>query len=542
MTTSHDHAPSTKATWWQSAVIYEIYPRSFQDSDGDGVGDLEGIIQRLSYLEWLGIDAVWITPIYPSPLADFGYDVADYTDIHPLFGDLEAFDHLVEALHAKNIRLILDFVPNHTSEQHPWFLDAKSGPTSAHRDWYIWQNPAPTGGPPNNWVSIAGGGGWELDAESGQYYCHMFLKEQPDLNWRNPAVRRAMYDAMQFWLARGVDGFRLDVFWLLIKDWRFRNDPLNPDYQDGQPDFRRTLPIFSGDRPEIHEIATEMRALVESVDRDCVLIGEIYQPAEKLVTYYGEDGRGLHLPFNFNLMWQHWSPRPILAYIEEYEAALPADGWPSWVLGNHDQKRIASRVGPAQARVAMLVLLTLRGTPTLYYGDELALENVPIPPGQEQDPFGLAHPEQGRDPVRTPMPWSRQERHAGFTTGLPWLPLGNDHPDRCVELQRDDPASMLNLTRNLLALRRSSAALSRGAWSAAKVSGDVLAYVRETESERYLIVANLDDQVKTVGLDEQMGGVVALSTHDGRDGEPMDKVMELRGDEALIIRCQQNAS
>lgn len=539
MTTSNglDSMPLTEgARWWQSAVIYEIYPRSFQDSDDDGIGDLEGIIQRLDYLEWLGVDAVWITPIYPSPMADFGYDVADYTGIHPLFGNLDIFDRLVEALHAREIRLILDFVPNHTSDQHSWFLDAKSGQSSAKRDWYLWRDPAPDGGPPNNWVSIAGGVGWELDPLSGQYYGHMFLKEQPDLNWRNPAVREAMYDALRFWLERGVDGFRLDVFWLLIKDAHFRNDPRNPNYQEGQPDFRRTLPIFSGDRPEIHDIATEMRDLVESFDKDRVLIGEIYQPAEKLVTYYGKDGHGLHLPFNFNLMWQRWSPGPILAYIREYEAALPASGWPSWVLGNHDQKRIASRVGKAQARVAMLILLTLRGTPTLYYGDELALENVPVPPGQEQDPFGLAHPEQGRDPVRTPMPWS-PEAGAGFTRGTPWLPFGDDHAERSVETQRDDQASMLNLTRALLALRRSSAALSLGSWHAVDVEGDVLAYAREAEDDRYLILANLEGAAKTAKLSEARSGVVALSTLAGRHGETTEDTIELRGDEALIIRC-----
>ncbi|MDH3661698.1 MAG: alpha-amylase family glycosyl hydrolase, partial [Alphaproteobacteria bacterium] len=272
--------------WWQRAVIYEIYPRSFQDSDGDGIGDLEGIIQRSDYLEWLGVDAVWITPIYPSPMADFGYDVADYTDIHPLFGDFSVFDRLVEALHQRGIRLILDFVPNHTSDRHPWFLEAKSGREAAKRDWYIWRDPAPDGGPPNNWVSIAGGEAWTLDETTGQYFCHFFLKEQPDLNWRNPDVRSAMYDAMRFWLARGVDGFRLDVCWLLIKDERFRSDPLNPDYREGQPDFRKVLPLFSADRPEFHEVMAEMRGVAREFDDDRLLIGEIYLPPEKLVTYY----------------------------------------------------------------------------------------------------------------------------------------------------------------------------------------------------------------------------------------------------------------
>ena len=520
--------------WWQQAVVYEIYPRSFQDSNGDGVGDLQGIIDRLDYLTWFGIDAVWITPIYPSPMADFGYDVAGYTSIHPLFGDLSVFDRLVTELHRRGIKLILDFVPNHTSDQHPWFLDARSGRDAEKRDWYIWRDPAPDGGPPNNWVSIAGGDAWTLDEASGQYYCHFFLKEQPDLNWRNPAVRAAMYDAMRFWYERGVDGFRLDVCWLLIKDERFRSDPCNPDYQTGQPDFRKVLPLFSADRPEIHEIMGEMRAVAEEFGEDRLLIGEIYLPPEKLVTYYGEDAGGLHLPFNFNLMWQRWEPGPILAYIERYEAAMPASGWPSWVLGNHDQKRIASRVGPAQARVAMLILLTLRGTPTLYYGDELGLENVPIPKEKAQDPFGLAHPDQGRDPVRTPLPWSR-ETHGGFTTGDPWLPLGKDYRETCVELQRDDPASMLNLTRELLALRQAEPALSIGSWRPASIEGDVLAYIRETPDQRLLILANLDPSPKPVQLNEADAATIILSSHDGPVERNVGSSMDLRGDEAVIV-------
>lgn len=543
MPTSVQDRPSDHHPWWQNAVIYEIYPRSFQDSsgdgqnsDGDGIGDLEGIIQRIDYLAWLGIDTVWITPIYPSPMADFGYDVADYTGIHPLFGDFSVFDRLVAGLHERGIKLILDFVPNHTSDQHPWFLDAKRGPDAEKRDWYIWRDPALDGGPPNNWVSIAGGDAWTLDEASGQYFCHFFLKEQPDLNWRNPDVRTAMYDAMRFWLDRGVDGFRLDVCWLLIKDARFRSDPLNPDYQEGQPDFRKVLPILSADRPEIHEIMAEMRAVTEEFGEERLLIGEIYLPPEKLVTYYGDDGKGLHLPFNFNLMWQAWEAAALLAYIRKYEGALPQDGWPSWVLGNHDQKRIASRVGSAQARVAMLVLLTLRGTPALYYGDELGLENVPVLPGQGQDPFGFAHPDQGRDPVRTPLPWS-PEAGAGFTGGEPWLPVGVENAARNVEVQRDDPASMLNLTRELLALRRAEAALSVGSWRPVAIEGEVLAYAREAEGRRFLVLANLDDAAKSVRIDEPLDGMVVLSTLDGTSGRPVGSSIELRGDEALIIHA-----
>ncbi len=542
--------------WWQSAVVYEIYPRSFQDSDGDGIGDLEGIIERIDYLAWLGIDAVWLTPIYPSPMVDFGYDVADYTGIHPLFGDLSTFDRLVDALHARNIRLILDLVPNHTSDQHPWFIDAISSKDSPKRDWYIFRNPAAGGGAPNNWVSIAGGSAWTLDEASGQYYCHRFLKEQPDLNWRNADVRAAMYDAMRFWLERGVDGFRLDVFWLLIKDDRFRSEPLSPVYVEGEPDFRRTLEIYSADRPEIHEIAREMRAVTAEFGEDKVLIGEIYLPAEKLVTYYGKNGDGLHLPFNFNLMWQAWRPEALLAYVQRYESVLaahgtppshgtlpsqgPSCGWPSWVLGNHDQKRIASRVGPAQARVAMLILLTLRGTPTLYYGDELGLENVPVPAGQGQDPFGHAHPDQGRDPVRSPMPWSASG--GGFTTGRPWLPLAADYAEKCVETSKADPASLLNLTREILALRHREPALSLGAWSEVAVEGDVLAYARGDGNPCFVILANLDAVPKSVRLREPFHGIIELSTVNRPHRTEIGAETDLGPDEAIIIRTRQAAT
>ena len=452
------------------------------------------------------------------------------------------FDRLVAELHARDIRLILDFVPNHTSDRHPWFAESKSAKEAAKRDWYLWRDPAPDGGPPNNWVSIAGGEAWTLDEATGQYFCHFFLKEQPDLNWRNPDVRQAMYDAMRFWLARGVDGFRLDVCWLLIKDERFRSDPLNPDYQEGQPDFRKVLPLFSADRPEIHEIMAEMRAVAEEFGEERLLIGEIYLPPEKLAAYYGKDGRGLHLPFNFNLMWQPWNPAALLAYIERYESTLPrcgtppAPGWGSWVLGNHDQKRIASRVGLAQARVAMLILLTLRGTPTLYYGDELGLENVHIPPGQGQDPFGLAHPDQGRDPVRSPMPW-KPGAPAGFTEGEPWLPIGDENAQKSVEAQRDDPTSMLNLTRDLLALRRAESALSIGSWRVVGVDGDALVYAREDEGQRFLVVANLEGTEKSVRVDEVKDGTVLLSTIDGRVERAVSSAIALQGDEALIIRA-----
>ena len=358
--------------WWKRGVIYQIYPRSFQDTNGDGIGDLKGITARLDYLTWLGIDAIWISPIYPSPMADFGYDVSDYCNIDPLFGSLDDFDELVTSAHARGIKVILDFVPNHTSDRHPWFLESRSSRTNPKRDWYIWRDGKADGSPPNNWLSQFGGPAWTFDAATGQYYLHSFLREQPDLNWRNPAVREAMYDVLRFWLERGVDGFRVDVIWLLIKDAALRDNPLNPNYRPTEPGIHRVLQLYSSDQPEIHDVIAEMRAIVDRYD-ERVLIGEIYLPIEKLVAYYGKDLGGAHLPFNFQLIHAAWRAPVIAKLVTDYEGALPAGGWPNWVLGNHDQPRIAARVGEAQARVAAMLLLTLRGTPTMYYGDELGI-------------------------------------------------------------------------------------------------------------------------------------------------------------------------
>jgi len=335
--------------WWQTGVVYQVYPRSFQDTNGDGVGDLAGITQRLPYLADLGVDAVWLSPVFVSPMVDFGYDIADHTAIDPLFGTLADFDALLERAHALGLKVILDLVPNHTSNRHPWFVESRVSRQSARRDWYIWRNGAPEGGPPNNWLSEFGGSAWQYDPATDQYYYHAFLRAQPDLNWRNPDVRRAMHDIMRFWLDRGVDGFRVDVMWHLAKDEAFRDNPPNPDWCEGQPDYRRLLPVYSTDRPEVHALVREMRAVIDDYP-ERVLIGEIYLPVEKLVAYYGEalpEGglSGAHLPFNFSLIEAPWTAEAIAALIARYEAALPPGAWPNWVLGNHDRRRIAARAG-----------------------------------------------------------------------------------------------------------------------------------------------------------------------------------------------------
>jgi glycosidase len=358
--------------WWQRGVVYQVYPRSFQDASGDGVGDLRGIVGRLDHLGWLGVNAVWISPFYPSPMADFGYDMTDHKNVDSLFGTMEDFDLLVAEAHRRGIRVILDYVPNHTSEEHSWFVASRSSRDDPRRDWYIWADPAPDGGPPNNWIDAFGGGSaWKLDESTGQYYYHAHLAEQPDLNWRNEEVRDAMLDVLRFWLERGVDGFRVDALRHLIKDRELRDNPPNPDHGQGDRPFDALLPVYNTDRPEIHDAIAAMRRVLDG--HDAVMIGELYLPIERLVTYYGS---GVHLPFNFHLLSTPWNAREVASLVESYEAALPPGAWPNWVLGNHDRSRIASRVGPAQARVAAMLLLTLRGTPTLYYGDEIGMRVV----------------------------------------------------------------------------------------------------------------------------------------------------------------------
>jgi alpha-glucosidase len=528
--------------WWQSAVVYQIYPRSFQDSNGDGVGDLQGILDRVDYLTWLGVDAVWISPFYPSPMADFGYDISNYVDIDPIFGTLADFDRLVAALHARNIRVILDFVPNHSSDQHPWFQQARRSRSDPRRDWYIWRDPRADGGPPNNWMSLATGrNAWEFDATTGQYYYHAFLAEQPDLNWRNPDVRKAMHDALRFWLDRGVDGFRVDVLWHLAKDPQFRDDPINPNFGTDDPPYRRLIPEYSADQPGILDIVSEMRRVLEEYPGDRPLIGELYLPLKRLVEYYGPNLDAVHLPFNFSLLWAawtraKWTAAALSRLIGEYDGALPHGAWPNWVLGNHDQPRVATRLGAAQARVAMVLLLTLRGTPTLYYADELGHESVTIPPDRVRDPFGINMPggTQGRDPVRTPMPWDGLP-NGGFTTGEPWLPLIENMAALSVAAQKRDPRSMLSLTKSLLALRRREPALAIGDWAPLPVEGEVVAYTRRWQDRCFIVALDLESRAKTVRLGEGVAGRIDLSTNPDRVGEPVAGTVELGADEAIVI-------
>ena len=524
--------------WWQTGIIYQIYPRSFQDSNRDGVGDIQGIIERLPYLVELGIDAIWLSPIFPSPMADFGYDIADYLDVDPLFGSMADLDRLIEAAHQRDLKVLLDLVPNHTSDQHPWFIRSRASLDNPQRDWYIWREPGPDGTPPNNWLSEFGGSGWEYDAKTKQYYYHTFLSAQPDLNWRNPAVRKAMHEVMRFWLRRGVDGFRVDAVWYLMKDDKFRDNPPNPAYVAGGLPRDALIPLYTADLPEVHDAIGGMRRVVDEFT-DRVLLGEIYLPIERLVAYYGRDLNGVHFPYNFALLTANWSAGEIAKLIDEYETALPPGGWPNWVLGNHDRPRLASRIGVAQARVAAMLLLTLRGTPTLYYGDEIGMQQVAIAPEAVRDPFEKNVPGIGigRDGCRTPMQWNSSE-FAGFSAVEPWLPLANNFREENVATSRDDKYSLFWLYRRLINLRRSHIALTEGAYRPVAPDGDLLLFFREWHDDRLLIALNMGSQPSAVSfVGERLSGRVLLSTFADREGEVVADTVDLRGNEGLVVKA-----
>lgn len=523
--------------WWQEGIIYQIYPRSFADGNSDGVGDLKGIISRLGYLKWLGVSSIWISPIYPSPMADFGYDISDYCNIDPLFGTLEDFDELLDRAHEAGLRVILDFVPNHTSNQHPWFLESRSSRDNPKRDWYLWHDPREDGGVPNNWRSVFGGSAWEWDETTGQYYYHGFLKEQPDLNWRNPQVQRAMFDVLRFWLERGVDGFRVDVLWHMIKDKEWRDNPPNPHYDPSrQGTYEGLIPKYSTDQPEVHEVIQQLRKVISSYGNDRVFIGEVYLPTERLMAYYGPDGDGANMPYNFQLTLLPWDCDEIMRAIDRYEGHLPPGAWPNWVLGNHDRPRIASRVQPHQIRGAQMLLLTLRGTPTMYYGDELGMRDVPIPPDLVQDPFEKREPGMGngRDPQRTPMPWDAQG--GGFTRqgATPWLPMGEN--DKCsVARQQAEEDSLLNMVRELIQLRQSHDALKVGIFQALPSHAPIAAFTRQYADEILYILINFDAAPQEYPLPEGNLGCI-FSTSPQCERGVITHHVTLNGGEGIILK------
>jgi len=540
---------NSRLQWWRTAVFYEIYVRSFQDSNGDGVGDLAGITQRLDYLndgtpQSLGIDALWLTPINPSPMYDFGYDVSDYTAVDPLFGTLGDLDRLLAEAHRRGMRVILDLVPNHTSHEHAWFRAARAARTSPQRDWYIWRDPAAGGGPPNNWVSSFGGRAWTLDATTGQYYLHSFLAEQPDLNYRNPAVVEAVERVIAFWLERGVDGFRVDVIHKMVKDAALRDNPPS-DAHDVNPvrDYFGQRHVYDQDRPEVHDIIRSWRRLLDRYG-DRMMVGEVYLLDPRLlVPYYGAALDELQLAFNFSFLWSPWDAAAFRTRVEEMESLLPVGAQPTYVLSSHDAPRHRSRFdhptdGAMRARTAALMLLTLRGTPFLYYGEEIGMRDGDIAAEQIHDPVGKRFPGLGRDPERTPMQWD-SSRHAGFTDATEsWLPIAADAETVNVAREAADRDSLLSFYRRVIWYRKSAPALTEGTYRSMDSAPDTFVYLREHTRQRLLIALNFATAPRAIRLPAGTHGSVVLATTPSRIGAVTGTV-ELAPAEGIAIELNE---
>jgi alpha-glucosidase len=507
--------------WWPQAVVYQIYPRSFQDSNGDGVGDLPGIISRLDYLQSLKVNAIWLSPVYKSPMVDFGYDISDYCDVDPLFGTLADFDRLIKEAHKRGIKAIMDFVPNHTSVQHPWFLESKSSRQNPKRDWYIWRDPHPKNNLPNNWLSHFGGSAWELDPQTGQYYLHSFLKEQPDLNWRNPEVVKAMHNVLRFWLDRGADGFRTDAVDFIIKDEKFRNDPVNPSFLPGKDDpYHSLLHTFSRKQPEVFSVLDGFCRVLEGY-QGRFMINEVYADIPEMEKYYRACGNGLLAPFNFNLMALPWAARDYHKFIDAYEASLHPQDLSNYVLGNHDHSRIATKYGQSGARLAALLTLTLRGLIVVYYGDELGMEDAAVPHDLALDPWEKNEPgfKLGRDPERSPMQWNGLD-YAGFSTVTPWLPVAENYPHMNVEAESADTRSTLSLYRFLINFRSLSPALQQGRFTSLETGNEhIFVYTREAEGKKFLIVLNFSESNQNTALGFPSAKIICTTYLDRPQGE-----------------------
>ncbi len=520
--------------WWQSGVLYQVYPRSFSDSDADGNGDLQGIIDRLDHLEWLGIDGIWLSPITLSPNADWGYDVADYCAVEPDLGTIELFDALVAGAGRRGIRVLMDLVPNHTSEEHPWFVDSRSSKTASKRDWYVWADATAEGAPPNNWVSSFGGPAWTLDATTGQFYLHNHLAEQPDLNWWHEDVRSAFDDIFRFWLDRGVAGFRIDVCNIIIKDKQLRDNPPATEDDDFEAQLFGQRPVYNGNRPEVHDVLRRWRRLTDSYDGSRALIGETPVKVDVLARYYGDGSDELHMAFNFPFITSPFEAETLRGIVEETEELLPLGAWPAWTGSNHDMSRFASRWGegnPSKIGAAIVMLLCLRGTPVLYQGDEIGLGDRAVDHEDMRDPLGVLYfpAYAGRDAMRTPMPW-RDAPGGGFTDPgvASWLPIGDTGPCN-VEDQRSDPRSILHLTHDLIALRRETPELQTGAYESVKAPDGVWAWRR---GDHMLVALNLSEGDATLA---DVEGRIRIGTDRQRDDEVLRGVVRLHPWEAVVI-------
>ena len=526
----------TERVWWQHGVLYQVYVRSFADSDGDGVGDLRGVIARLDHLAWLGIDGIWLSPVTVSGDVDWGYDVAHYTAVQPALGTLADVDELIAEATRRDIKILLDIVPNHTSIEHPWFVEARASRESARRDWYVWADPAPgDGGPPNNWVSAFGGPAWTLDERTAQYYLHNFTPEQPDLNWWNDDVRDAFDDILRFWFDRGVAGFRIDVAHAIVKDRELRDNPPAPDDAHLLDRLRGQLPVYNQCRPEVHDVLRRWRGLADGYDPPRVLVGETFVPdVPTVASFYGDGRDELHLAFNIPLLHAPFEAGAVRAVVEATEAAVPAAGWPVWTGSNHDVDRFPTRWAggdPRKARAALMLLFGLRGALFLYMGDEIGMVNTDVPREQLRDPVGIKlHPVFGRDGERTPMQWT-PDPGAGFSADpgvVPWLPLG-DHTTTNVADQRRGPDSMLSLTRDLIGLRDAIPDLHGGGYATVVADGATWVWRR---GERVLVALNLGDEPATV---PDIQGEVRIGTDRARDGTRVDGSLGLDPWEGAVV-------
>ncbi|MBM3673149.1 MAG: DUF3459 domain-containing protein [Actinobacteria bacterium] len=519
--------------WWRDAVCYQIYPRSYMDSNGDGVGDLPGITSRLDHLQWLGVECIWLSPTFPSPNEDWGYDVADYYGVHPDLGTLADMDALIEAGRERGIRIVLDLVPNHTSAAHPWFQDARSSRTSEHRDWYVWGDSKVEGEPPNNWTSSFLGSAWGYDEGAGQWYLHNFLRGQPDLNWWNADVRDEFDRIYRFWFDRGVAGFRIDVAHMIIKDKELRDNPPPEDSDFLLDHIRGQVPLYNSNRPEVHEIYQRWRALAEDYDESKMLVGETFVPSlDQLMAYYGQ-GDELSLAFNFPFLTAPFEADGLCALVERTEELLPNGCVPVWTGSNHDMSRLPTRWAggaPDRTRCALLMLLALRGAVFLYYGDEVGLPDTDVPLDRLLDPVTIKlQPVLNRDAARTPMQWEASDG-AGFTTpGVePWLPFG-DVAAYNVASQRDDRSSTLHFVRDLIALRRERPELRTGAYTTLYSRDGLWAWRR---GDSTVSAVNLGESAANV---DGARGTVLIGTDRARDGEKVDGALRLEPNEGVLV-------
>ncbi|MGN6545081.1 MAG: alpha-amylase family glycosyl hydrolase [Aureliella sp.] len=521
------------SVWWKEAVVYEILVPSFQDSNGDGMGDLPGIIQRLDYLKELSVGALWLSPFYKTEFFDIGYDVSDYCDVDPRFGTLDDFKQLLEEAHARNIRIIIDYVPNHTSNKHPWFLQSRESRSNRYRDYYLWSDPAPDGGAPNNWINRFGLSAWTYDEPTGQYYFATFAPEQPDLNWRNPAVVEEMFRVLRFWLDMGVDGIRMDAMAHLVKDRHLRRNPRDPYYNEKLEPSNKLQPMYSQNQPELLRVIFDVKQIVSHY-RDRVFMGEVFLNDEQISIF---QRAGADLLLSTSLLQAHFDHVNLQLNIDHLEATTAQGAWPARASGDHDLKRLASRLPPERWRMAAVLQLTLRGTPTMYYGEELGLKDSPVPHAQMVDPSGRANPRYSRDPYRAPMPWT-DDQYAGFSTAKPWLPIDEDTLSKNVASQESDPESLLNFYRRLMKLRAGTECLKTGHYTPLDPPEDVLAFRRGDESDGMLVALNFRSQTVTWPLPSKKAKVI-FSTH-ARSTCCSDNEISIEPNEGVIFQLRPN--